>query len=124
MTWHTCYLVPIGKPRMTQRDKYMKRPAVVKYRIFADALRECLKDARYKDSCVINCAVYLPMPESWSKKKKVQMTGANHRQKPDADNIIKALGDSLFEDDSVISDIFFKKRWDDGNGARIEICFG
>jgi len=46
---------------------------------------------------------YLPMPKSWSKKKKSAMAGRPHRQKPDRDNIDKAApGDSLSVDQVIM----------------------
>lgn len=46
-----------------------------------------------------------------------------HRAKPDRDNIDKALLDALFNDDSGIASGLIEKRWDDGNGPRIEAVF-
>jgi len=106
---------------MTKRDKYMKRPAVVKYRIFATALRECMKDVDLSDVVKVSWTAYFPIPESWSNEKKSLMRGQPHRQKPDRDNVDKAILDALFEDDSGVSDGTLKKRWDDCNGPRIEI---
>ncbi len=44
----------------------------------------------------------LPMAKSWSKKKKVLYNGQPHKNRPDLDNLIKAIQDSLFEEDSHI----------------------
>ena len=51
------------------------------------------------------------MPSSWSKKKKVEMNFANHQQKPDIDNLLKALMDSLLEDDSKVYQLTANKIW-------------
>jgi Holliday junction resolvase RusA-like endonuclease len=51
------------------------------------------------------------MPKSWSKKKREQMHGKPHQQKPDVDNFAKAVLDALFEDDSHIHDIRVSKIW-------------
>ena len=56
---------------------------------------------------------YMPMPKSWSRKKKAKMIGKPHQQKPDVDNLAKALLDSVFEDDSHIHDIRISKTWFD-----------
>jgi len=42
------------------------------------------------------------MPKSWSKKKKEEMYCQPHKQRPDLDNLIKALQDCLCEEDSHI----------------------
>lgn len=61
------------------------------------------------------------MPASWSKKRKAEMAGRPHRQKPDRDNIDKAILDSLFDKDEGIAFGTTAKYWDDGQGARIEL---
>ena len=111
---------PTGKPRQTQRDKWMKRPSVVKYREWADKAREAAGQLPDNPGTV-NWTAYFEIPESWSKKKKKLMAGAFHRQKPDRDNVDKCVLDSLFSEDSGIHSGTMQKRWDDGNGPRIEI---
>jgi Holliday junction resolvase RusA-like endonuclease len=54
---------------------------------------------------------YMEMPKSWSQKKRIEMLGEPHRQKPDLDNLIKALGDALYGDDSGIASIKAAKVW-------------
>ena len=112
------YINPIGKPRMTQRDKWAKRPCVMRYRAFADELRDKV-GMMPDDPSAIRLSIYIPMPKSWSKKKRDQMSGQPHRQKPDIDNICKAVMDSLLKDDSGIYAITARKVWDDGKGSRI-----
>lgn len=53
----------------------------------------------------------LPMPTSWSKKKRAVMNGQAHQQKPDVDNMIKALMDALYVDDAHIWDLRVTKLW-------------
>lgn len=55
---------------------------------------------------------HLPMPKSWSDKKKIEMRGQPHKQTPDLDNLMKALGDAIYKNDCVISDIRLTKVWD------------
>lgn len=112
---------PMGKPRMTRRDKWAKRPAVVAYREYADNIRSACAGKIPKDAFSVSWTAYLPMPDSWSQKKKVSMAGKPHRSKPDRDNIDKGILDALFENDSGISFGVLKKFWDDGGGSRIEL---
>ena len=121
---------PIGKPRMTQRDRWKKRPAVLRYHAFKDRVREEISRTpelkRLIDSGEIghlSWKAYLPVPASWTKRKKAEMAGALHRAKPDRDNIDKAILDALFTDDSGIAAGHLEKRWDDGGGPRLEIIF-
>lgn len=54
---------------------------------------------------------YIPMPRSWSKKKRNEMNGKPHRQRPDTDNLFKALADAIYGDDSHIHDVRISKVW-------------
>lgn len=102
-------ITPVSKPRMTRSDRWKQRPAVMKYRAFADEVRDKIKDIPVPYHVIF----VLPMPKSWSKKKRIEMAGAPHRQKPDKDNLEKALLDALFEDDSHVWDGRVSKLWGD-----------
>jgi len=107
------YVDPMGKPRMTVRDKWKKRPVVLRYYAFKDSLKEQAKNEGFilKDRLRLN--FYIPMPQSWSKKKRREMFMKPHQQKPDIDNLVKAFLDSLYEDDSCVHTIEAKKVWYD-----------
>ena len=99
-------VTPVGKPRQTQRDKWMKRPAVMRYRAFADELRAAAKAQGFVfPESGAKITFFIPMPDSWSAKKKDAMAGVAHRQKPDIDNLMKAVLDSLLPDDSAVWNI-------------------
>ena len=119
----TVNVVPMGKPRMTQRDKWKQRPAVMRYRAFCDQMRLQTSGQIPPDLDNLSWTAYLPIPKSWPKHKRESMAGQLHRQKPDRDNIDKGVLDSLFKEDSGIAAGHIEKRWDDGNGARIELYF-
>lgn len=103
-------VVPVPKPRMTQRDKWQKRPAVMRYRAFCDDLRARKCTFPESGSHVI---FHMPMPASWSKKKRTEMLGQPHRQKPDVDNLTKAVLDAVLKDDSGVWDMRTTKIWSD-----------
>lgn len=107
-------IVPVPKPRQTRSDKWKQRPPVMRYRAFADEVR--LRGVEVKESGS-HVVFVMPMPKSWSKVKHNQMVYAPHQQKPDVDNLCKALLDALFGDDSHIHDIRISKIW----GVRGEI---
>ena len=106
-------VTPIGKPRMTRRDRWAKRPCVVRYFEYKDAIKDAL-DGNF-DTNSLNkphtVRFYLPMPKSWSKKKKAEHDGQPHQQKPDIDNLLKALYDSVLTDDSGIWSVRAEKYW-------------
>lgn len=101
-------ILPVPKPRMTQRDRWAKRPPVVRYRAFCDRVRELGIVVPESGSHI---TFVLPMPKSWSKKKRAEMQGRPHQQKPDIDNCTKALLDALYTDDSGVWDIRTSKIW-------------
>ncbi|NJL03279.1 MAG: RusA family crossover junction endodeoxyribonuclease, partial [Spirulinaceae cyanobacterium SM2_1_0] len=55
----------------------------------------------------------LPMPTSWSVRKKAANCNKRHQKRPDLDNLVKALLDSVFRDssDAHVWDIRATKLW-------------
>lgn len=104
---------PVAKPRQTRSDKWKQRPAVMAYRAFADKLRALAKRKKLTlPADGMDILFYLPMPESWSAKKKLKMHHTPHQQKPDLDNLVKAVFDALCEDDCHIWRLSrVEKRW-------------
>ena len=100
-------ITPIPKPRMTQSDRWKKRKCVVNYFKFKDQLKGF--ENYYTDKLYIN--FYLPMPKSWSKKKRLQKTLCPHDQKPDIDNLVKAYMDATMPEDKEVWDIRASKFW-------------
>lgn len=114
---------PVGSPRQTQRDKWMKRPCVVKYRDWCSKARASVGPGTEKLNLFteVSFIAYMEFPKSYSVNKRADLTRQPHHQKPDIDNIAKALFDALFEDDKVIYKLSAEKRWQDSRGPRIEV---
>ena len=87
----------------------------MRYRAFADEV----KAAGIKIGDRVTVHFYIPMPKSWSKKKKYQMSLHVHQQKPDLDNLVKALLDAVFNDDSHVHSIIAYKFWSDREGYMV-----
>lgn len=102
-------IVPVPKPRMTQSDRWKSRDCCVKYWAFKDRLVELYGDQGLPES--IKLVFIMPMPVGWSEKKKALYDGKPHQAKPDLDNIIKSVWDSLAASDSYIWDVRATKRW-------------
>lgn len=118
----TVNVAPIGKPRMTSRDKWHKRPCVDRYWRFKDAIKSSVTVP--DNASHLSWIAYFEMPKSWSKSKKRKMSNTPHRCKPDRDNVDKAILDALFIDDSKIYSGSLLKMWDDGHGPRIVLTIG
>lgn len=108
MTIDVYPVTPVPKPRMTQRDKWAKRPAVVRYWSFCDKVRLLGCELPEQGAHV---TFNVPMPKSWSKKRRQMMLGQPHQQRPDIDNFEKGLLDALYDDDSCVWDIRSTKLW-------------
>lgn len=104
-------VVPVGKPRMTQSDRWKQRPAVLRYRNYCDALQAAMPGYELPDSLYLR--FYLPMPTSWSAKKKHFMLGKAHQGRPDLDNLCKAYMDAFKTEDSHVYHLNAYKFWGD-----------
>lgn len=100
---------PNTKPRMTRGDKWLKRPCVLRYWAFCEEIR--LKTKNFKLSESYKIVFYLPMPKSWSKKKRDLMNNQPHQETPDLDNLLKAVNDALLEQDKIIYHFEASKYW-------------
>ena len=101
-------IVPVPKPRMTRADAWKKRKSVLNYWAFKAECELKIRNVQINGKKII---FNIPMPKSWPKYRKAAEEGQPHRQKPDIDNLCKALLDALMDDDSGISDISLSKRW-------------
>jgi Holliday junction resolvase RusA-like endonuclease len=103
---------PIGAPRMTQRDKWMKRPVVVRYNDWREAARLAMIAAGVKNAPdEIEVFAWLMMPKTWNAEKRAEHDGQFAKErKPDVDNILKAVLDCFGEDKGVGRALVIK-RW-------------
>ena len=107
---------PCPKPRLTQRDKIprLQTPAAKRYFQWKQAFQLQLKKRSIKKidhDGFVQVEFHISVPNSWSKKKKLKMHGEAHRSRPDIDNLLKALLDSVYSEDAKIYSIKAKKIW-------------
>jgi Holliday junction resolvase RusA-like endonuclease len=105
---------PIGKPRMTQRDKWLNppRPEVLRYRLAKEAVCFFSQATNFQCTPVLDITFVVSMSESWSKKKKALHDGQPHQQKPDIDNLLKFLLDTLLPNgDEFVHEVKLRKVW-------------
>jgi Holliday junction resolvase RusA-like endonuclease len=96
---------------MTRADTWKKRPCVVKYWAYKDELRRLIKKNNIEIDKEIYVEFYIPMPKSWSKKKKDLLNNKPHEKRPDIDNLVKGVMDALFKEDSHVHTVYAKKIW-------------
>jgi Holliday junction resolvase RusA-like endonuclease len=118
LNWKTYHVTPVPKPRQTQADKWKKRPAVLRYRAFADRVRELGMTVKNGDAICF----HLPMPSSWKTNKRLKMADEPHTQRPDIDNLIKSVLDAVHEEDSHLWHLgSMSKRWTNSPEGFIQI---
>jgi Holliday junction resolvase RusA-like endonuclease len=102
---------------MTRSDKWKKRPAVMRYRAFADQVRALSVKLPEGGADI---TFFVQMPKSWSPKKQKEYLHTRHQQKPDLSNLLKALEDAVYGDDSHIWHYStIRKLWSDKGGIEI-----
>lgn len=101
-------VVPISAPRQVHRDLFYPSPHVLRYRAYQDELRlrGLTVPAPFHHFIFV-----LPVFASWSKKKQVGLEGMPHQQKPDRDNLEKAVLDSACSEDCYVWDGRTTKLW-------------
>ena len=99
----------MGKPRMTKSDRWKKRPCVLRYWQIKDELNRQIGDFKLGETFYVQFQIQ--MPKSWSKKKKEEMLGKPHKQKPDNSNLTKSLEDMILKDDSCVWYTIPNKIW-------------
>jgi Holliday junction resolvase RusA-like endonuclease len=91
---------PMGAVRTTQKQKFVDKRAIRYHQYKSDialmAAARKIKPIQAGNPVIIRELVfYMPIPQSWSNKKKQEAIGQPHIKKPDIDNLVKGLFDSL-----------------------------
>lgn len=106
-------LRPGGLKRLLRLERYNE------YKLSIAAL------AKEQHFCIPpqGCRVYffIPVPRSWSQKKKTRMHFTLHQAKPDLDNLTKAIIDGMMAEDKHIAHLQMAKFWVDFPQGWIEV---
>ena len=106
-------LRPAGLKRLMRLERYNK------YKLDLDS--EAKRKSFIMPPIGASITFVIPVPRSWSKKKKKLYHGTFHQSKPDIDNLQKAFLDSLMKEDKQIAHLEVQKRWVDFEVGWIEI---
>lgn len=118
---------PMGAVRTTQRQKFMDERAQ-RYRTYKQHIALLARQTIHLPSenpILADITFYMPFPSSWSGKKKERNNGLIHTSKPDIDNMVKGVFDSLnkiaWKDDNQVFEIHSKKMYSYNPGIAVEI---
>lgn len=106
-------LRPSGLARLQRLEKYNQ------YKV--DLLSLCKSKRFVLPSQGLCVRFFIPMPKSWKKWQRERMNGKLHRSRPDIDNLLKAVFDSLMAEDKFIGHLGeVAKIWTDSEKGWIE----
>lgn len=121
------------RPRYRRVGKFVQTYTTKSTKCFELGLREQFLEqvgsiyGMYDGRIEMYIEIYIAMPKSWSNRLKTTMNGTSHTNKPDIDNIIKAILDSLnglaYNDDKNICSIHVTKKWDFENRIDVSINY-
>lgn len=116
-------IIPMPAIRQVHSDRWANRPIVLKYRAYKTELQLRLQTNGFKECPEqIELLFEMPMPISWSLKKRIETLGLPHKSKPDLDNLVKAILDSWGCNDSHCWNIAARKVWSKAGGVTIRSC--
>lgn len=119
-------ITPQTNVRATQGDRILFR--IPREKLKAPGLKRLLRLEKYNEYKLdiaeiarqksfvmpeqgLHIVFYFPVPKTWKEYKKKEMHMKLHQSKPDVDNCLKAILDSLMNEDKHIADVRATKRW-------------
>ena len=105
--------IPKGRPRFYGGHAVTPEKTRKYEKLIRDSWEHGIVEGEY---LVIAMAFTMPIPQSYSNKKKKELEGQPHTKKPDLDNLVKAVLDALndgvaYTDDSKIWRIVARKEY-------------
>lgn len=117
---HECKYVLLGDPKALQRVRFGKGRVwnpqkQLKLCLSLELQKQHVGD-KFCNATEAQILFFMPIPSSFSEKKKRILDGRPHIVKPDNDNLEKLVYDCLkdagiLKDDCIISDTILKKRY-------------
>lgn len=119
-----CFRIPENALIEKYPRLYKRRLQLEKYNKYKEELKREAKRVGFEmPMCCAWIKFYMPMPQSWSKKKRTQMNFKPKTSMPDLSNLIKAMEDGLLKQDNIIWDYRVSKYWYDGKSGFIEVVY-
>lgn len=113
---------PCSAPRMTRSDmwkldpnhknpKQRQRPVVTKWFKYERFIQSVSLENKFTLQKSLNIHFFIPMADSWSKKKRLEKGGKPHDATPDIDNLLKGFMDASASQDSFVYKVCAEKTW-------------
>jgi len=115
---------PAPRPRFSKFGTY--NPAsYTQYKKDFLALAKLQSKTYFNGAICLNITFFMQIPKSLSKKKQNELIGQYHIKKPDLDNLIKTVKDSLegtfYKNDSQICKVVAEKIYSDDPRVEFEL---
>jgi Holliday junction resolvase RusA-like endonuclease len=112
----------MGAVRMTQSDRWKTNPrhvdpnkrqreVVTQYFEYKNKVLEQAREMKFELPEVLEIVFCVPMPFTWSEKKKVRNNKLPVKKRPDIDNYVKAFMDAMSNEDGNVWKIISEKRY-------------
>jgi len=119
--WIFIKVDPVTAPRQSQRSRWKPTLHELKYRAYRDELKLKFRAAQFQLADQVEMIFYLPMPKSWSKRRKKELDNKPARTSPkDTDNLAKAVLDAIFKDDRHVWRLVATKYWSYDGGVMVK----
>jgi Holliday junction resolvase RusA-like endonuclease len=120
---------PMGAVRMTRRGKFtsLKAQRYLAYKSHLQWQAKQQGKGKFFSSGPLEVFIWftMPIPDSYSKKKKAGLIGEYHIKKPDTDNLVKGVFDALnkilWQDDNQVSKVTAIKVYGEIPGIEVEV---
>jgi len=116
---------PAPRPRFSKRGTYNPSEYTnYKKTFLLLAKRQC--KAYFNGAICLKVTFFMQIPASESKKKQRELIGQYHIKKPDTDNLIKTVKDSLegtfYHNDSQICKVIAEKIYSENPRVDVNLC--
>lgn len=116
-----------GRPRFRNTGKFVQTYTPKKTRDYEAKIKRMVSEQisePFTGALELRAIFYMPIPQSWSKRKKAEALGSYHTSKPDLDNLAKVcdgFNEVLWLDDSQIAKTQFVKKYGETPGIALEL---
>lgn len=117
--------MPSPRPRFRNAGKFVQTYMPKSYTKHKEFIQKQMPKLMTDKSLKITLLFEIPMAQSWSNKKKLQLLKQPHTAKPDIDNLLKTVLDAanghVWIDDGQVFELHTKKIYSDTPKIKIKL---